>query len=217
MKKILTILTMVATTTLVHAQGWLSFTSVGSGIKTNSASYYVQSGGLQANAPTVAAGGLYYYALLFSTTPLSGPASAWSQPDVSSTSQIIIATNNAVGGAEESVNNGQIPTTLTAGTTYDVAVAGWSASLGSTWSQVQGEFGNGTLNGSSWIANGFFGFVNGGTITPAASSPGSSIFPTVYTNGSLILYAVQPVPEPTTLALAGLGGLSMLLIRRRKS
>ena len=28
---------------------------------------------------------------------------------------------------------------------------------------------------------------------------------------------IEPVPEPTTLALAGLGGLSLLLFRRRKS
>jgi hypothetical protein len=31
-----------------------------------------------------------------------------------------------------------------------------------------------------------------------------------------LVFAVEPVPEPTTLALAGLGGLSLLLFRRRK-
>jgi hypothetical protein len=30
------------------------------------------------------------------------------------------------------------------------------------------------------------------------------------------LGVTEPVPEPTTLALAGLGGLSLLLFRRRK-
>jgi hypothetical protein len=30
-------------------------------------------------------------------------------------------------------------------------------------------------------------------------------------------FTVQPVPEPTTLALAGLGGLSLLLLRRKQS
>jgi len=35
--------------------------------------------------------------------------------------------------------------------------------------------------------------------------------------GGLNQFGVAPVPEPTTLALAGLGGLSMLFLRRRKA
>ena len=31
-----------------------------------------------------------------------------------------------------------------------------------------------------------------------------------------VVYTVAPVPEPTTLALAGLSGLSLLLFRKRK-
>jgi hypothetical protein len=31
-----------------------------------------------------------------------------------------------------------------------------------------------------------------------------------------IQLSINPVPEPSTLALAGLGGLSLLLFRRRK-
>jgi hypothetical protein len=37
------------------------------------------------------------------------------------------------------------------------------------------------------------------------------------TTGPAQFFAVGPVPEPTTLALAGLGGLSMLFLRRRKA
>jgi len=44
---------------------------------------------------------------------------------------------------------------------------------------------------------------------------------TFYPNGTSMAYApmieVHPVPEPTTLALGGLGGLAMLLMRRRKA
>jgi len=36
-------------------------------------------------------------------------------------------------------------------------------------------------------------------------------------SGEMNMFGVAAVPEPTTLALAGLGGLSMLFLRRRKS
>ena len=47
---------------------------------------------------------------------------------------------------------------------------------------------------------------------------GSDVYPEPYPNGfhNLILTPADPVPEPTTLALMGLGGLSLLLFRRRK-
>ena len=214
-------MSLVAATTLLHAQGWISFTDTSAAIKTNSASYYTQSGGTSANAPTFAQGGIYYYALLYSTTPLTGATNtAWIQPTYYvagvNTANFVIATNGTLtAGGEQGPATGQFQLSMASGTTYDVAVAAWSASLGTTWTQVQAELGNGTQGGSSWLANGFFGFINGGTVTPALSSPGSAIFPTVFANGSLSLYEVAPVPEPTTIALASLGGLSLLAFRRR--
>jgi hypothetical protein len=44
----------------------------------------------------------------------------------------------------------------------------------------------------------------------SSTSPGGSMA------SSFASFGVDPVPEPTTLALAGLGGLALLLIRRRK-
>jgi hypothetical protein len=57
----------------------------------------------------------------------------------------------------------------------------------------------------------------------------SNFTPGIYTDPDIIDYLssyfaggftetliINPVPEPTTLALAGLGGLSLLLFRRRK-
>jgi hypothetical protein len=219
MKKIFTIMSLMAATTLLHAQGWISFTDTSAAIKTNSSSYYNQSG-TGANVPTLSQGGIYYYALLYSTTPLTGATNtAWIQPTYYvagvDTANFVIATNGTLtAGGEQGPATGQFQLSMASGTTYDVAVAAWSASLGTSWTEVQAELGNGTQGGASWQANGFFGFINGGTITPALSSPGSSIFPTVFTNGSLQLYAVS-VPEPTTIALASLGGLSLLAFRRR--
>ena len=52
--------------------------------------------------------------------------------------------------------------------------------------------------------------VNGGTVYVGDGSG-----PTDAING-FVVGEVVPVPEPSTLALAGLGGLSLLFLRRRK-
>jgi hypothetical protein len=46
---------------------------------------------------------------------------------------------------------------------------------------------------------------------------GTAIPPTAQVGPGFSTFALQPVPEPTTLALAGLGGLSLLLFRRKQS
>jgi hypothetical protein len=46
---------------------------------------------------------------------------------------------------------------------------------------------------------------------------GSGVYPEPYSNGfHNFTLTLDPVPEPTTLALMGLGGLSLLLFRRRR-
>jgi hypothetical protein len=49
-------------------------------------------------------------------------------------------------------------------------------------------------------------------VTSDSSSP-----TTVKTGSAMPAFTVLPVPEPSTLALAGLGGLSLLLMRRKKA
>jgi hypothetical protein len=62
--------------------------------------------------------------------------------------------------------------------------------------------------------------LNGGTAT-SGTTPGST--PYDMNNGyptsdqNILLVSPAPTPEPTTLALSGLGGLSMLFLRRRKA
>jgi hypothetical protein len=71
---------------------------------------------------------------------------------------------------------------------------------------------------------GFFGVSTTGFIAAGSSSiAGATVFATAPVSGTgtpifslnTPLYLV-PVPEPTTLALAGLGGLSLLLFRRQR-
>lgn len=96
------------------------------------------------------------------------------------------------------------------GTTYQIAMVGWSSNLGS-WSQVLGQYQTG------WTSIGDFGYVIA-SVNPASGGVGNA--PTaIFGNGSLVLDSVAPtgVPEPATMALAGLGGLSMLFLLRRKA
>jgi hypothetical protein len=93
-------------------------------------------------------------------------------------------------------------------------VLGWSANEG-TWAQVQVA-----LNGGSWLTTG----PNGGLF--GASSVGYAMAATAPSPAMILFgsspglintpWQLTPVPEPSTIALAGLGGLSLLLFRRRK-
>jgi len=105
------------------------------------------------------------------------------------------------------------------GTTNNIVLVGWSSNLGSTWAAVAPLL-------QSWdnsIPNAYFGVSNTGYIVPNISpANGPNLFGNGVTVNGLPINSVNtqlyllPVPEPATFALAGLGGLAMLMFRRRK-
>jgi len=108
------------------------------------------------------------------------------------------------------------------GTTQNVMLVGWSANLGSTWATALA-----TLNSSSALAAvtgiGYFGMSTTGFIAAGGADPGAVLFGSGDSGlgtpiKSLLtqLNVVTPVPEPATIALAGLGGLALLALRRKK-
>jgi hypothetical protein len=118
--------------------------------------------------------------------------------------------------------------TINGGSNIVVAASGGTFQVGSA-----ATIGNsGTITPSGTTVNTeyvLYGSINGGAsfgilaLNPSvtgAAAPGTpanmnSIWPGS-SSQAFNLY-LQPVPEPTTLALAGLGGLSMLFLRRRKA
>jgi hypothetical protein len=125
----------------------------------------------------------------------------------------------AVPGA--AANNWAGPTgpDYTTGTIDYYLVVGWSSNEGNNWLTVSNRLATGTMiaGASSWFGTSLVTFnYNGGGAggQPTVSVWGDS---TGLLNGGLASgFYLLPIPEPSTIVLAGLGGLSLLLFRRRK-
>src|ERR1700733_2200037 len=90
----------------------------------------------------------------------------------------------------------------TAGSTCEFVIIGWD-NLGGDSTLDQAMTDN--------VAMGWSGSFNYMTTSPSGSTPET------FSESGELPFGVAPVPEPATLALAGLGGLSILLVRRRKN
>ncbi len=213
--------------------------------QTNTTAYSPLFGGGSTGAGTVGlteatTGGAFDYALLTSTAVLSTDTSVWDGTWTGAAGNTGTAmtggnsTGLSHGGVAAATVNGQSGTGVQVswanGTTQSVVLVGWSVNLGTSWASVSNLLsalasGNAApiaaqLNGAA----GLFGETSIGDVNPAASSPGNTMFAsssTPLSSGTPIfslntpLYLI-PVPEPTTLALAGLGGLALAMFRRQR-
>jgi hypothetical protein len=211
MKKTLTILALAVSASIGFSQGTISFYNIASG-------YAINTNGTAANGTTTGkidtTANDYYFALLTQTdsgtTPNSNPLTGgWTFSGALVNNSTLIAGGVGVNSDKSLAVSGWV-----AGTQDYVEIVGWSASLGTSWAQVEAEL------GSTWIANGYYGVsgigavTSGGAGTPA-TLPAPIFSPSGVSSG-FALNGVSPVPEPTTVALIGLGGLGLAMIRRRK-
>ena len=230
MKKL--VLTSVCTLALAgaaFAQGtlnWSAPTASAFTLQTNSTAYSPLFGGgnpsggsIGSTAPS-SAGYTYYFELLYtaySGSPAAQPTTlgqlaTWGDSGLE-------GQNNATFGRTQANNsNTAAVVPWASGTTDSVMAVIWSSNLGTTWSAALAALQADTT------ANAFLGLSTVGFLSPnVAPANGAVVFGNNTTvNGQPInnslstqLYLV-PVPEPSTIAMAAFGGLSLLALRRKK-
>jgi hypothetical protein len=237
MKKILTTIAVVATASFAFAQGTINTTPSNLYItgQTNSEDSInplnlgltATGSGAVGNTGSGATSGLHYdYALLYETTTFSGPIGSANVFDGTWQFTGITFTNASAAGRLNAVQATANTVPWAAGTTQSVVLVGWSTDLGTAWAGVSGVsnlLATGTFGSVLAGANGFFGESALGYLTGNASpAPGAQLFQNGDQGNGLPIYSLNtqlyllPVPEPATMALAGLGGLSLLLFRRQR-
>ena len=158
--------------------------------------------------------GSFYYALLVNTATYAGAPStsitdnpfdsSWKFSGAMATNNTFVA-GGLTGGTATIAN-------WAPGSTAYVEVVGWSANMGTTWAAAAALISGGNLNLTDLWGNSLVGYLTaGGVGTPP--SPGAPVFTTT---GIPAGFQLTSVPEPATVALIGLGGLGLAMIRRRK-
>jgi hypothetical protein len=214
MKKTIITISMALTAMIGYSQGTISTINLDTQL--------ISTNGILTTGALTGTAGLYYFALLTESMTAFGVAN--SEPTalqlVSSwTFTGIYTTNIASAGRENGGANIPTSTGWAPGVTNSYVLVGWSANLGSSWATIanENETGWGTEQGSFGISSVGFGEAGGGPDSlPAFSLFGSA--PTAAGTPILSgfdLYDVT-IPEPGTLALATLGGASLLMFRRKK-
>jgi hypothetical protein len=236
-KLVLTTVCALAVTGAAFAQGFVNWASISFAnvtAQTNSTQYSpflgggATGGGGVASTPGAANTG-FNYELLY--TSYSGGGALPTIPSLAS----LLTWNDAGLGATNSNSAGRLTVENSnagaavpwaAGVTDSIVLVGWSANLGTSWGAVSNELKSGTFGAVLAGQQGFFGVTTTGFIAAGASSvAGATVFNSSPVDGtgtpiqSLLtqLYLLPvTVPEPTTIALAGLGGLALMLFRRQR-
>jgi len=222
MKKLVLSTLMSVVAGAAFAQGTVNWVSSAGNViaQTNSTVYFGGGaavggsiGNTLANTSTV-----YYYELLVSTTASSitslSSLSSWSDTGLEAEN------GTTANGRLLILGQAQNATALNwaAGQSVNAILVGWTANLGTTYASAYNNY------LSKWatagIANSYFGVSSVASgIAAQAGNPGVTVFGAgLISNPSatpMQMDLLQTVPEPTTMALVGLGGAAMLAFRRK--
>jgi hypothetical protein len=216
MKKLLTIVALIGAASLSFGQGYVAFNNSSSArISTNTAPSAV---GGTVGALAGGAVGSYFYELLVApvaTSTIGSTLAGWTDTGVMGTN---IATsgrlsgNNSTDGLAVQVNG------YGTAATANFAVVGWSANVATTYADALTWWANGQTHAGPTVQ--YFGISGVALNIPLAPAGGPYNSPFGLASAGQIqgfsLGAYQVVPEPTTMALAGLGAAALLIFRRRK-
>ena len=198
MKKVLAALCLTALITSSQAQGLINFLNSATTLVT------LNSNLVNLGSTPAASLGSFRYELFSAPAGTLTPASFVSSG--------IIGTNLSTAGRFNGGNGLAIPGRLLGGTAA-ILIRGWSTALGSTYSQAIANYGiiPGFLGESAIAPNFLLGGDGGAGNVPTSPAFGGS---SGIQSGFALVYA--PVPEPTSMALAGIGAAAMVIFRRRK-
>lgn len=218
MKKIALALAMAGLAVSSYGQGYVTVAGTQQNTTIGTIIDNTWAGGLLAGGTVLQSttqGGAYSVELLTSTAanPMttlfgSGAALGTTWQDTG-----LLGHNNTFAG-RLTIGSGLVANNAPVGSSQSWLLVAWSSNLGANWSAVSSQLASGNFGGLS-------GYVGWSTVGVASAAAAPPVLPTVIQGTGGVITSpytllATPVPEPTTLALAALGGASLLLFRRRK-
>jgi len=128
-------------------------------------------------------------------------------------SSVLGVVGTRAGFIGDSTGSAQSAVPVAAGVTEDFVLLGWSGNIGSTVASVE-SFLNGQGPTTGWIGE---SAVGSQVVSAGAPSPVPPIWGSAPQIPGFTLGEVQPIPEPSTIALGVMGAAALLALRRKKA